>query len=356
MARRSNPHAIEKPAPRRRRPRPLRLALGAVVWSARIGWWTPVVAVVWGSRPYWLDLLSQFTPHSAVLVGAASLGLLLIGARRLAIESGVAFALLAVLCLGAHYGGPASEPPGPDEPVHRLTVVTYNAKWIGQQPEDKFSEWLELQEADLVCLFDPPWGLLQREDWLIERYPHRVTPERGLWWSIVLLSRFPIEPARLAPNTEETRHSFIGLRSVVAELEDGTRLVFTGTRPRSPRTREDWRRSILSVKRDAEIVREHLDDHDIPMIIAADMNSTPTGRLHRIFAGGSGLRTWGGPFGRGTWPAGASTAISLPIDRVWTTPDVRFRSISIGPRFNSDHRPVVVELEVPARSQRAPEG
>ncbi|TVQ32394.1 MAG: hypothetical protein EA376_05865 [Phycisphaeraceae bacterium] len=318
----------------------------------RIGWWTPVVALAWSNRPYLLDLLAQFTPHSVVLIAGAAAAMLLIGARRLGIEAGVACLLLLVLCLGAHYGGPASIAPEPDEPVHRLRVVTYNAKWVKPLPDDTIGDWLREQDADLVCLFDPPWRLVRQEPWLQEMYPYRIQPQPGLWWSIVLLSRHPIEPVRMAENTQETQHSFIGLRSVIVMLEDGTRLAFSGTRPRSPRTKEDWRRSIISVERDAKIVRDYLEEHDIPMVLAADMNSTPTGRLHRAFVAVSGLRTWGAPFGRGTWPAQAPPLFSLPIDRVWTTPDVRITDIRIGPRLSSDHRPVVVELEIPARAQR----
>jgi len=340
---------------RRRHPLGARLALGAAAWTLRVFWWTPLVALAWRNRPYELDLLAQFAPHAAVLVGIVAACLATLRARRLAIEGGVVFAAISTLCLAAHYGGgPAA--PGSDGDRASLRIVTYNAKWVGPQPEDRFIDWLREQDADLVCLFDPPWSLVQRDEWLAETYPHRITPRQGMWWSIVLLSRHPLRPAEMAEHSEETKFSFIALRSVIATPNEGVEVVFTGMRPRSPRTREDWRRSLESVERDAHIFRDYVEDQGLPIILAADMNSTPTGRLHRTFAAISGLLTWGSPFGRGTWPSQAAPLISLPIDRVWTTPDVRIKSVVIGPRFSSDHRPVVVDVEIPQQAQRAEGG
>ena len=82
----------------------------------------------------------------------------------------------------------------------------------------------------------------------------------------------------------------------------------------------------------------------LPVIVAGDFNSAPTGSAHRVFGRSSGLGTWRTLLGRGTWPAWAPPALGLPIDRVWASGEVRLRAARVGPRFRSDHRPIVVDL------------
>lgn len=300
-----------------------------------------MVAAVWPERPYLVDLVSHFVAHGALAALVLSGGA--IALRRWWI-GGLALCVALVgagqvwLSQGVTSGGSGAGEGLP------LRVVVYNAKWEGGPRDEAFLEWLREQEADLVCLMSPPWMRIPADSWLDNRYPHRVQPEPGRWWSIWLLSRAPLEFVTLSEDPRVTRRSFVATRSVVATFENETEVFFTGLHPNSPRTLESWRRSLRGTGREGAMLRRFRESRGLPMLAAGDFNSTPTGRLHGVFERASGLRPWTAPIGAGTWPSRAPAWLALPIDRVWMSEEFRVTGWRVGPRFGSDHRPVVVDV------------
>lgn len=304
--------------------------------------WTPPSV-----RPFRVDLVSHFVPHA---LAACALLLLLAGAIRAKKASSAAAlcALAALLTLLIAYRPftLASAPPG----AQRVRVVQFNALNVASANDDAFLAWLLDQDADLVALVDAPPALLQRSETLQARYPYQVAPQRGWHWPIVLLSKHPMRPAALAPNTKELSTSFVARRSVAVTLPNGAEVLFTALHPYSPRNLPAWRRSLEIVNRDGELLRNARERSGMPIIVAGDFNSTPTGRVFRTFARRSGLRA-PGALPVGTWPASMPRPLGVAIDHVFASPDIIHLARTVGPAFRSDHRPIVVDLAVPAPVQ-----
>lgn len=340
------------PAPRRR---PRRWA-GTIV---RVAWllalplpWVYAVVVAMPSRPYLLDVVCHFGPQ----VGAA----LVVIAALFAVARCRRFALSAALAGVVTIGLAAREwttPGGAARTGERVVrVAHYNTK--GDESA-AFVAWLREQDADLVCLVEASPTLLAANPWIERRYPFRVEPQPGLMWQMILLSKSPIEAARLALGEAERANwvSFLARRSVIVRQQGQPPFLFGGTHPASPRTKETWRSSVRQCEGDGKIVREWLDKHPMPAIISGDFNSSPSGAAHRAFRASSGLTGWAPLFGGGTWHAKAGRWLAIPIDTVFTGVGARVISARVGPRFASDHRPVVWEVAVgDAEPARTPGG
>lgn len=229
-------------------------------------------------------------------------------------------------------------------------------KWTLEHDDVGFLRWLREVDPDLICLMAPNTGLVRNDPWLAATYPNRVEPQRGAWWPIILLSRPSAEQRRLAPLSDALRHSFVARRSLIVDVGARRPLLFTGMRPPSPRTIEYWRDSLTSAVRDGRVLRAFADSADVHVLVAGDFNSTPFGRVHRTFSDASGLRPWAPLPPEGTWPAEAPSWLALAIDRVWVDERIRVRRGETGPAFGSDHRPIVLDLEIVGDRASSDEG
>ncbi|MBL0928425.1 MAG: endonuclease/exonuclease/phosphatase family protein [Phycisphaerales bacterium] len=335
---------------RRERPRsPLRLLVrlfaGAVVVGGMLALAGVAALPLWPQRPYRLDLLSHFAIHAVpALSGLAAISALLRW-RRTALL-GLAAALFAAAVCAGFYQPPRAAPAS--APGSRLRVLTYNAHIKGSADRD-LQRYLERQDADLMAVQEAPWDFVAANPWLAERYPYRVEPVPGMQWPILLFSKFPIRPAFRRLVDEEHLFSFVAARTVIVTLDDGTELLFTSTHPPSPRSEVTWSWALSGLARDGALLRRKSEDLGLPVIIAGDFNSTPTGRGHRAFRQSSGLVGWAPLLpNRGTWPVPLPSLLSVAIDRVWTSPSIVATSVETGPMFESDHRPLTVDLWVPS--------
>lgn len=312
-----------------------------VSWLALPVPWVYAVVVAMPSRPYLLDVVCHFGPQ----VGAALLAI----AALFAVARCRRFALSAALAGVVTIGLAAREwttPGGAARAGERvLRVAHYNSK--GDE-SGAFVAWLREQDADLVCLVESSPSLLAANPWIEQRYPFRVEPQPGLMWQMLLLSKEPFEAARLVQGEAERVNwqSFLARRSVVVRPEGRAPFLFGGTHPASPRTKETWRSSVRQCEGDGEIVREWLVKRPMPAIISGDFNSSPCGAAHRAFRASSGLTGWAPLFGGGTWHSKAGRWLAIPIDTVFTGGGARVISARVGPRFASDHRPVVWDVAV----------
>lgn len=308
--------------------------------------WAPLGVLLWRDRPYELDLASQFAKHIAAVWGLWFVVLLPLRRWKWALQVGLAALALGTVVLRA------DRPPNTSRMADLagtrvLRVVHYNAHGEISRHDQVFLDWLEAEDPDLVCIVDAPWNFTVTNGWLAERYPYRAEPAPGVEWGNLLLSKEPARIIQLAQPSEQTKWSFITRRSLRVTPSGAAPFIFTALHPASPRTRKTWSMSLSQVRRDGTILRRWRQSNPEPIIVASDTNSTPTGRVYRTFARVSGLLGWSPHLSGGTWPAQLAPQVALPIDRIWTSPDVRVGTIRVGPRFASDHRPIVVELGIP---------
>lgn len=320
-------------------------------WVARllgVLCWIPAIALAWTQRPYLLDLVAQLAIPLIVVQLIFATYLLVRKRRRVLTVVVMAIVAQLTLTIMDYTAGPLATAPlkGPTE---SLKLVQYNAGSYRSESDSAFIDWLLNQNADLVSIVDPKPGFPNHDQRVLDAYPYRIFPIPGMDWPIVLLSKHPFESAELAPFDESVKFSFIAHRSLLVTLPTGSRMVFSAMYPRSPRTYEFWSASLDVIRRDAGIIRRWKQtkrDNEPPFVLAGDFNSTPTGRTHRLMRAISKLRPLSTPFGAGTWPSSWPSLLSLPIDRVWVNDKARVKSWHVGPHFASDHRPLVVELEI----------
>lgn len=337
----SNPIGAVRGDARRRGRGPVARAFAAVLAAAC---WTMPLILLWGERPFLLDVLSNFALHAAAASAAAALPLLALRRWMAAAIAGAGLAATLALTL-PHYHGPAGSAAtgGATEP-RRIKVLSFNVKSAAPAEGDPVYRWIEAENPDVICLIEAWSHFVRGSAFLREHYPYRIEPKSGMQWAMLLLSRHPFDEVSLAPFSGEIQSCFMIRRSVIVHPPGGPEFLFGAAHYRSPRRESAWRRSLHDAGLEARALRAWLDartagpEGAIPAIIGGDFNAAPTGRVHRLFARESGLTGWTRLFAGGTWPSNLSPWFSVPIDRIWTTPGVRCVSLRVGPRFTVARR------------------
>lgn len=341
------PAAADGPEPRpRRRARILVATLG---WGLCTLAWLYVALIHWGARPFIVDLMADFALHMGALLVVLGGLLLCLRPRAPGVVLALAGAVLLIECrMAIHAPVSGAAPAGSAS----LKLVHYNCYGQITINDDAFMRWLEAEDPDIVSLVDPPLGLAAAQPWLVKKYPYRVEPAPGAEWDVVLLSRIPMELAKLRRDDDPNFvFSFLARRGVLLHVPGGPTLLWSAMHPQSPRTSAHWRDSINVVKRDAPLIAEYLAAGRGPVLITGDFNSAPTGIVHQTFRAISGLTPWGNCWPAGTWPSQLTPWFAIPIDRLWSSPGVVCRSWRVGPRFRSDHLPLIAEFSLPPPEQ-----
>jgi len=350
---RARSRAARRPSRRSRPRRIARAGLWLLAWFGAAVSAVALVAVVAPVHHYELDLAAHFAPHALLVALPGLFASLWLRRRALALSALLWAGLAAVPVPRYDRFPPASAPP---EPSLTVRVVVYNAFARGAPRVDSdldgtFRAWVEEVDADVLCLVDPPWFVERSGLWPSEQLPHvveRASEDRD--FGLTLLSRWPVRLEPLADRRRpENRLSFAAHSSVIVEHPSGAEFLLTGAHPRSPRTERTWNLSFRWSRVDARLLRAWMNERPtVPVIFAGDFNTTPTGRLHAQIKRETGLRSPVALFGQGTWPSWAPPALALPIDRVWISEGARVTRAVVGPRVYSDHRPVMIEVQLPA--------
>lgn len=305
--------------------RPGPLAVAAVCIAAVMGAAAPAVA---GAG--WLpDLLANLSAQLAALTAAATL--LAAWRRRRA-----AVAVLA-LCCGAHLVShlrPERAPRGAGPA--RVQILVHNT---GATNLDVGRVLRSVREsgADVVVLIESSGEVvraIRREGGLSGVYPHVVaaspTPHLTAWR--LILSRWPLEDRS---DGESAR--------CIVRSEHGD-FALLALHPASPRTPERWAAGNELVEREAGAAAAFARG-GLPVVVAGDLNATPTGWRNRVLCEGAGLRR-GKPAWRpaGTFPAGAPRALRLALDDVWVSDGLAVAAWRVGGAHGSDHASVLAAL------------
>ena len=301
-----------------------------------------------------LDPVCELFAHfpAQYFVGGAALAAMALLLRRylaLAIALGLALANLATIWPYVVAAPPAVAADGP-----ALKLAVANLR--GQNADAAaLRAFLAGIDADLVVLTELAGQQTPAYDAVRERFPERLyTPgPRHQPFALLVLARGKLQGAIL--------HYPYGVDFPIAE--------WRSCAGPSPATQEQSCVTILSLHppypgpefhglrdrligfaaqrlRRAALAGEHA-------IVMGDLNTTPWSPAFDLLTG-LGLRDSG--LGRGwrpTWPAALGVA-GIPIDHVVVSPRLEVRSHALGPDLGSDHRPLLVELRLPAASGASP--
>lgn len=212
-------------------------------------------------------------------------------------------------------------------------------------------------EADLVLLNECPYDfarVLDTDVAITSRFPHRDLPEHANQWARGVLSVWPMERLDLLDGEqnrarrEALKFQYLARRAQLVR-HPSSPFITSVTNFESPRGASRWRAGNLSMREDAELIREELLPRDPPFVLGVDMNATPAAPRSRRFSRETGLvRAKPLLAPAGTWPASAPSFLRVPIDDLFVSAGVRVVSWEvIETETNSDHAPVLVTIDLP---------
>ncbi|MFM7137612.1 MAG: endonuclease/exonuclease/phosphatase family protein [Planctomycetota bacterium] len=200
--------------------------------------------------------------------------------------------------------------------------------------------------VSVVEISDPVIDRILADDRLLQDYPHRVLPRRGLEWSTVILSRHPMRPLPAPEIKPQTRMQslFSSHRSNVVTLPIGE-IIFSTEHIPSPRNSASWTMGNEQIVALGHVVRDHYRSFDLPILVTGDFNSSPAGYRDGLMRSATGLLPDPESFPpRGTWPSSFPPFLRLPLDRAWASDHVSFTAGEVLPNIGSDHRPLFLRF------------
>jgi endonuclease/exonuclease/phosphatase (EEP) superfamily protein YafD len=276
-----------------------------------------------------LDIVNDGLPFMAV--GAIVLVALAFatGSRKRIGATAILLALIMTLLLS---GLPGMAPQAPDDAPRFLRVVTFNLWGRNDHHLDRVAAFLADADADAVVLQEARAHHQAFLETLGARYPHR-TGDNGL----VILSKHPI----LSDNRvdRDGYPPWISLMVRRATLDvDGKTVDLAGVHLARPFYPDLQQTDIVALTR-------FVQEHDGPLILAGDFNMTPWTVKLKDFTAATGL----GRFNtfRPTWPMRWHDLPLLPfvpIDNVFASRHFANIETTLGPRLDSDHRPVIADI------------
>ena len=176
-----------------------------------------------------------------------------------------------------------------------------------------------------------------------KEFPYESSSDLRAANDIKVFSRFPIASEQLVGASAAERHA------IRLELKlPGGPLVVYAVHPATPRSPPEWR----ARNRYLSALATSIDSPPagIPVVAAGDWNTPPWSDYFAGFFGQTGLRyarsDWGPLPTRFSLRMGGITSFGSPIDHVAVSSNVKLVHWQRGPKFGSNHLPVLVDLEI----------
>ena len=291
-----------------------------------------------GSWHWFLDLFSHFRGQYFLALAVLSL---LFGIRRRWISTIVflAGAALNIWVLHPLWAGPAgAKVPSAQsfQPAPPLRLITHNLLYSNHN-HTLTIDWLRRVQADAVFLSEvtPPWSNALRL--LTDTYPYQHHSPQLDAFGCALLCR------HRWTHLEEKQWGQAAGPSLAAVITwQGRDLLLLGMHPPPPTSasRSTLRNTTLA-QAGAWLAAHPITTH----IILGDLNATPWCHPMRRLLEQTPLHNSADGYGwQPTWNV-SSPFFQIPIDHILISPTLRTTTFLVGPNLQSDHRPVMVELQ-----------
>ena len=291
------------------------------------------------ARHLWAADMANFIRPHLLAAGIALFTIGLILPSRIT-KAGAMISFLAAILPFAFLPAPAAEGDG-----SQFTIVSANVLSDNRDPRP-FLSIPQVASSDVVVLQEmrPIW-----QNALVESGLWRFESSRDLRANtdMKVFSRFPITSEKVISGTSSDTGGRHPLR---LELLIGDRqVVLYAVHAQTPRKPSMWRERAAYFRDLTQALKQ--EDGDSVVIIAGDWNTPPWSPLFQDFLAETGYRTTES----GWWPAptrfsirfGNMTALGTPIDRIVISPNIGLSSLDLGPRFQSNHLPVIARLTLP---------
>ena len=279
-----------------------------------------------GARSWWfLELATHFRVH--YLLGLCPAVIAAWYWRRPILLAWVGVAVVINLWLVVPlYFGPHVTGAKPTLRLMVANVLTQNQQY------DRLLNLIDAENPDVVVLLEVNLAWRQGLQALGSEFPHKIFETREDNFGICLLSKIP------ADRLEVTEIGTSGVPSIEATFQhqgQTLQLIATHTLPPGSRANASERNAHL------QAAAEKLAQLPSPKLFVGDLNITPWSPYFDDLLEVGQLENSQRGFGvQGTWFS------QLPIDHVLHSNDVLVVDRRVGARFGSDHRPLIVDLEI----------
>lgn len=226
---------------------------------------------------------------------------------------------------------PPDAPKGTGAPARALSLNVY---WYNNQYSTVL-RWIRQEKPDFFLLLEVTPGWIGALEELKEEYPYyRESPKRSPG-GIAFYSRVPAANLDL--------RYVVGMPTVVAHLAppSGPYTVI-GVHPSSPKSAQTFARRNRELARLAELAVLERG----PLVVMGDLNCTSWSPDFQDLVEETGLVDSRLGFGvQATWP-GLPLPLRIPIDHCLVSRDVAVKGRRVGPEVGSDHRGIVMDLEI----------
>ncbi|MCP3819389.1 endonuclease/exonuclease/phosphatase family protein [Streptomyces sp. A3M-1-3] len=270
------------------------------------------------------------------LFAPAGLGLLLAAAARR--RTGLVWALVALAAIGwfvRPYGADATEAHG--RVVAHLRVLTANVEFGGAA--EGLVDTVRREKPDLVFVQECDYTCSGALESRIPRkdYPYREVVEAGGAEGSAILSVHPLRAAAGVPGV-------LAMPGAVAEIGGrSVHLQLAHPLPPIPGGVAMWRSELGALRSYAAGVKGR------PALLAGDFNASQDHAAFRALLDAGGLHDSARLAGRSrtpSWPADSALMPGTQIDHVLVSGDFRARSARFLDLANTDHRTLLVEVDL----------
>lgn len=236
-------------------------------------------------------------------------------------------------------------PPEPREGDYREVKVALINVLESNEEKAKVRAFLKETDADVVVLQEVTERWARDLKVFGAAYQKSIQETREDSMGIWVLSKLPTVGEE---NSPVVRYEPAGVPSVLVDLDVGGKqpLRLLATHPVPPMGKK------ASADRNAQLswcADMAVDAKTVPFAVVGDLNVTPFSPKFKKLLSDGKLTDHRVGWGKGvpeTWLPG-ETMLGLALDHVLIRGGLRVKEWSIGPHVGSDHRPVVVTLEVP---------
>lgn len=367
-----DPAASAQRAPRSestpRRRGPLGKAFSALSILIAIPLTLAASTLLLGDADWRIDLVANLSAQ-ALLATTLFTAIVLIARRRKLAALGLSLCAIHLAVLMSHRAAwwplPSRPPASAAAESGTLVVRLMHHNTSTKASPDDILALVSRADADVVSLTEPPWTL-----WFSMKDGRRIAEGFGpeIWRDAFqystnqsigpgcLAARWAIDRYDASWVGELHRDLVVGIITVPngsPQAPAGARFAVIGAHPRSPRTAERWRQGNEVVRALAGVVKRLRAD-GLPVIVMADLNSTPSGWRSRHLCAHADLRR-AKPLlqFQGTYPAGGlGGASDLPwpasiaIDDAFVSPDIDVLSWRRADQIGSDHFAVYTSVRI----------
>ena len=298
-------------------------------------------ALAWIAADWWVaDLASHF--RLQYLVSAALLGVVFAAWRRTRWWLVAAAALLLNAApVYAWLGAPSTGPLAQSGVAKRLPVRVAAANLFWRSDEyDDVRRWARASGSDVLVFVEVSARWERELAPLRDRWPHAMFALKPGHSGTLVLSRWPLrEEGVVSVHSRGTPDPVLGVAMPGAVW----RLVPIHANWPMGRLASAYRAA------DLEGLADVAARSDRPLLAIGDFNLSPLSPHFTALLRDGRLRN--AASGRGwlpTWPV-FLPVMGIQIDHALTSPDIAVNSFAVGVIKGSDHRPIVVDLGIPAR-------